>query len=229
MNEWLDWAVKQPGPPNKVYPETNERKGIICHSMEGWLAGSLAELQKPERMASWHFSISLNGTLYQHYATSASCWASGNKTANTRFVAVESEGIAGTPLNDAQIATWLRLVNELGYATRGVDIFEHNEVAVMWTPNGGPTACPSHRYDKAFAELENDMADPRLDAVVAALTGFKGDDPNAMAVLNDWNKNGNSLLAGYTAEQQKLAGHLNNHPGSTTVTEHKHHPGGVIQ
>jgi len=75
----------------------------------------------------------------------------------------------------------------------------------------------------------NEMADPRLDAVVAALTGFKGDDPNAMTILNDWNKNGNSLLAGYTSEQAKLAIHMSNHPGSTAVTEHKHQAGGVIQ
>lgn len=202
MNEWIDWAVRQPGPPEKVYPEQNARIGIVCH-----------------------FSISLNGTLYQHYPTSASCWASGNKTANTRFIAVESEGIAGTPLNEAQIATWVRLVNELGFSKRGTDIFEHHEVATAWVPNGGGTACPSRRYDPAYLELESEMADPRIDAILAALTGFKGDE--AMKVLDKWNINGNSLLAGYTIEQQKLEEHLSNHV-TGTLADHTHSIGGAI-
>lgn len=228
MKDWLDWAVRQDGPPQKVYAQTNAREGIVCHSMEGWLAGSIGELMKPERQASWHFSIALSGILYQHYPTTASCWASGNQTANTRFVAVESEGVAGTPLNEAQVATWLRLVRELGFATRGTDIFEHNEVATAWAPNGGPTACPSHRYDQAFAQLEDGM-NPLIDALVRALTGLPASDPNAAAALEAWNRNGNSLLAGYAIEQQKLAGHLANHLTTGTVADHTHTAGGVTR
>lgn len=227
---WIDWCVKQPGPTGKVYALSNTQEGIVCHSMEGWLSGSFSELMNPLRQASWHFSISLNGTCYQHYATNASCWASGNQVANCRYLAVESEGTQAAPLNDAQIATWLRLVKELGFSERGVDIFEHNEVATKWLPNAGPTACPSHRYDAAFAALGgNPMNDALLDAVVRALTGLPSTDPNALAALQAWNRNGNSLLAGYAIEQQKLGNHILNHPTTgTTVPDHKHESGGVI-
>lgn len=44
------------------------------------------------------------------------------------------------------------------------------------------------------------MADPRLDAVIAALGG--------MAEIEAWNAKGNSLLLGYALEQEKLDTHL---------------------
>lgn len=46
----------------------------------------------------------------------------------------------------------------------------------------------------------------KLEAVWLALTA--GD----MALIEQWNANGNSLLAGYTGEQKKLAEHIENHP-----------------
>lgn len=223
---WVDWAVRQDGPADKVYRQPNAGSGLVCHSMEGWLSGSLAELMKPERQASWHFSNSLSGVLYQHYPLLASCWASGNWVANTQYVAIESEGIAGTPLTEPQLQTFIRLARELGFTRRGVDLFEHNEVATKWTPNAGPTACPSNRYDAAFAALEEEM-DPMLDAVVRALTGLSASDPNAAAALAAWNRNGNSLLAGYGLEQQKLSNHLANHPQGSGLPDHIHIPGGV--
>lgn len=226
---WVDWAVRQDGPANKVYSDINHNLGIVCHSMEGWLSGSLAELMKPSRQASWHFSNSLSGVLYQHYPLTASCWASGSWNANISYVAIESEGVAGTPLTQPQVDTALRLFKELGFTERGVNVFEHNEVATKWTPNAGPTACPSGRYDAVFAALGGiDMADPLIDAVVRALTGLPASDPNAAAALEAWNRNGNSLLAGYAIEQKKLADHLANHPsGSGGVFDHTHTPGGV--
>lgn len=223
---WVDWAIRQPGPPEKVYAEPNAGQGIVCHSMEGWISFSFYMLMSQEYKRSWHFSNSLSGTLYQHYPLLASCWASGSWVANTQYVAIESEGIAGTPLTAPQVDTAVRLFKELGFTKRGVDVFEHNEVATKWTPNAGPTACPSHRYDAVFAALEEQM-DPMLDAVVRALTGLPATDPNAASALAAWNRNGNSLLAGYGLEQAKLANHLANHPNAGGLPDHTHEPGGV--
>jgi len=96
----------------------------------------------------------------------------------------------------------VRLATELGFTERGGNLWEHNEVATRWTPNAGPTACPSNRYDGVFAALaqEEDMADPRVDALIAALGG--------QAAIDKWNVNGNSLLAGYALEQVKLSEHV---------------------
>ncbi len=56
----------------------------------------------------------------------------------------------------------------------------------------------SYSYDPLAFPLatEGDMADPRLDAVIAALGG--------MAEIEAWNAKGNSLLRGYALEQQRV-------------------------
>lgn len=191
---WLDWTIRRPGPPFKRYLETvNRQEGFVCHSVEGSLAAAFAVLDG-QRQASWHFTLDKDGTLYQHYQLTASCWASGSFEANSRYVAMESVGRAGEPLTPEQEATALTVWRELGFTTRGVDLWEHNEVATKWTPNAGPTACPSHRYDGAFTQLEDDMTPEdraKLDAVYAALTG------GVPGVIEAWNANGNSVLVAY--------------------------------
>lgn len=179
---WLDWAAKLPGPLNKTYAEPNLNLGIVFHSMEGWLTGSLIELQNPDRQASWTFSLGLDGTLYQHYPVTSSCWASGNKVANVNWWSLELEGVANMPINSTQIATALKLIREWelysGYvAIRTGDrntqsMHQHREVATMATPNSGPTACPSLRYEplwEILAEGENGMTNEELNKIVQDL------------------------------------------------------------
>lgn len=205
---WVSWALRRPGPANKLYSTTNGGHGIVWHSMEGWMAGSLAELDKPERQASWMFSIGLDGILYQHYPITASCWASGNGLANRQWWSVELEGIYSMPINAAQLATALRLIEEWKVlkgreVTRVGDfwsktMWEHREVDTLATPNAGETGCPSERYAPLWAALEGDMPDPRLDEVITALGGIDE--------IRKWNTGengptGNSLLVGYALEQ----------------------------
>ncbi len=153
---WLSWAERVHGPANKVYAQPNAGEGLALHSAEGWYAGMLGELMKPERQASWMFSNLLDGRFIQHYPITASTWASGNIAANTRLWAVESEGFAGTPLNASQVANMVRLGTEWEEHTglklvRNPDrnigtLWEHGEVWNWSQPNAGPTACPSNRY-----------------------------------------------------------------------------------
>src|SRR3990167_3546892 len=168
-NGWVEWATRRDGPANKVYSQANRQQGIVLHSVEGWLAGAFGELDKTERQASWHFILGLDCTLYQHYRLVASCGASGNVEANTRYVAMESEGIAGTPLNEAQVATAKRLLQELGFAKRGVDIWEHREVWDLSEPNAGPPACPSDRYEPLYAALEDEVTREEYENLLLAL------------------------------------------------------------
>ena len=165
-NGWLNWATWYPGPVNKAYPWINSGLGIVWHSMEGWKAGSFAELDKPTRQASWLFSIGLDGVLYQHYSVDASCWASGNEFANTHYWSVELEGVQPSEINDYQIQTALALINEWENYT-GLQAYrsgnwntqtmhQHREVATIATPNAGPTACPSNRYAQLWETLKED-------------------------------------------------------------------------
>ena len=221
VDGYVDWAVQRKGPGQKRYLETpNSQEGFVCHSVEGSLAGAFRELDNEARLASWHFTLDLDGTLYQHYRLNASCWASGSFGANTRYIAMEAVGTAAAPLTAAQEATALRLWRELGFTRRGVDLFEHNEVATKWSPNGGPTACPSHRYDGAFAQLEDEMTPAQLAMLEACYAALCAGDK---ASIDAWNQNGNSLIAGFTIDQQKLLDHLAHHGGSATLPDHSHY------
>ena len=220
IDGWVDWATRRDGPPEKVYAQENAREGLVLHSMEGWLLGSLAELDNPKRSASWKYSLSLEGVLFQHYPRSASEWASGNAVANTLYEALELEGRYTMPINAAQIFTLLRLVAELGYSRE--QLHEHREVWNMAEPNAGSTACPSERYAPFYAALEDDMADPRVDALIKAFGG--------QAAIDAWNADGNSLLMGYAGEQREqdslearvLA--IETH-GSASLPDHDHEGG----
>jgi hypothetical protein len=96
------------------------------------------------------------------------------------------------------------------YAWSGGQVFPGNTV-YQWS-NGETLNGAAVDYDDATGPTnwlwwpkEEQMADPRVDAIIAALTG---DPKDEAGVLAKWNANGNSLLAGYAIEQQKLADHI---------------------
>ncbi len=214
VNGWLDWAERLPGPVDKVYSMPNECRGIACHSMEGWgYWGIHGRMMSPERdasgrytamaQASWMFSNMADGTFIQHYPVTASTWTSGNWIANTTLWGVESEGKAGTPLTQAQVANMLRLADEFeAYTGRPAirsgqrTVWQHNEVWNWATPNAGPTACPSNRYDGFFIALEDDMT-PAERELFNALVGLFGGRDKILAA----HKAGMDYLLGYALEQ----------------------------
>lgn len=237
VDGWLTWATRRPGPPEKVYSQTNAGMGIVVHSVEGWLAGAFGELDKPERQASWMFTCGLDGTLYQHYPITASCWASGNFTANTLYWSMELEGMAPTAINDAQMATVGHLIAEWEHwsgkaGVRPTTLLEHREVATKWIPNAGGTSCPSERYAPLWAAVEGDMTKDELYAelVKLRLITMKDGEPvlggqSSVASLNDWiDTNVGPLIT--MAHAHAMTDAEVAEPG-ITVPDHKHDPGGV--
>lgn len=194
---WLDWAERRAGVPDKVYSAPNLGLGIVCHSQEGYRDSIDARFLSRERdpadpsrysayaAASTMFYNPFEGPLVQYYPVTASTWTSGNAVANTMLWAVESEGMARRdgPLNANQVANLRHLIAEWeahtgDFATRdlagpdGRTLWQHNEVWHWAEPNAGPTACPSHRYDPFFAQLEEEEMDlrnrvARLERIVA--------------------------------------------------------------
>lgn len=91
---------------------------------------------------------------------------------------------------------------------------------------GGWTTVAAHQYsstiglcgrdvrDHNYWFLEDDMPDPRIDKILAALGGE--------AAIDDWNANGNSLLLGYGLEQQKLTAHIDAHITGSLEADHSH-------
>lgn len=146
------WARWRPGPAEKLgyggVAHWANKEFVVAHSVEGSLAGALAELDKPARQASWHATITYDGDVYWHYDATAVCWASGAVHPNQRGVAIEHEGRAGQPLTRAQVHALARIIGwcarRFGWrdVRRGVELIEHRE-CVRW--GAQPTSCPSDR------------------------------------------------------------------------------------
>ena len=125
-NGWLGWAERTPGPVDKVYSQANTGQGYVPHSMVGYLVGWYDRLFDTSReedgrytayaAASVHGSILRDGRVIQHYSFKSSCWASGNRYANTHFIALENEGGYSPhdePLTPEQFAANVRIILEL--------------------------------------------------------------------------------------------------------------------
>jgi N-acetyl-anhydromuramyl-L-alanine amidase AmpD len=129
--------------------------------MVGSYAGAMNRLDSQDR-ASWHFSVTKAGTVYQHYRVDEITWHAGSPRWNQALIGIEHEGGApgneSEPLTPAQRDASVALVRWLsaqhGFPlTRRVSLWEHNEVA----PPADPTSCPSHRIPWENYE-EDDMA-----------------------------------------------------------------------
>ena len=175
---WLDWAVRVPGPADKVSSGTNPVLGYVPHSAVGYYGGWASRLFSTDRRpdgrytpyaaASVHGWIAYDGAVTQHYPLTAACWASGSSYPNGNFVAFENEGgfdPHDEPLTPAQISANVRIIRELaewrGWSgfrrpadanDTSANLYEHCE-CVRW--GSLPTACPSKRipWDAILAEL----------------------------------------------------------------------------
>ena len=226
LGGWVDWAQRRDGVANKVYSAPNQGLGLALHSMEGSVAGSESRFLStattpdgsytPYATASTMFALALDGTLIQYYPVTASTWTSGNRQANTTLWAIESEGFAGSPLNEAQVATMIGLCYEFEAHTGRVatrdfaarTLWEHNEVWAWVSPNAGSTSCPSGRYQTFYDALEDEMTLEDRAKLEKAYKAFLALCAGNEFEIDAWNARGNSLLLGYTLEQQKLGQHL---------------------
>jgi hypothetical protein len=186
---WFDWMRRQPGPPDKLYSETNRVDFYVAHSAVGYYGGWAARLFSTERDGSGRYTsyaavsahgwIPYDGACIQHYPLTASCWASGSRAANTRGIAFELEG--GPPgdeseaLTGAQKDALTRVLREVaawkGAATAywrrpansqdpDATLYEHRECTRF---GSAPTACPSGRVP--WAELLSRLGGAAPNAV----------------------------------------------------------------
>ena len=169
---WLSWAERVPGPVEKQYTQPNSVEGYIPHSMVGTLNGWYSRLFDMSRTsngrftanaaASVHGSILLNGHVIQHYPFLSSCWASGNRKANTTKISFENESMYTNgmpdetiPFTELELLSNVRIIEELAdwkgwIPARSLapeyvpaTLMEHNEAVKIW--GGYTTACPSDR------------------------------------------------------------------------------------
>lgn len=207
---WLTWAQRYPGPLAKQYSTPNAVQGYIPHSMVGYYAGWLSRLDDMSRLpngrftpnaaASVHGSVLYDGTVIQHYPLTTSCWASGSRSANTRFVAFETEGgppgNVSEPLTQAQFDAHVRIIREIA-AWRGwqprrpggtgdttATLYEHGEMTRF---GAAATSCPSDRIDwpailAALAE-EDDLSAEQYQELKALIERNTEDTRGLLAAV----------------------------------------------
>ena len=181
---WMPGAIIVPGHPDKVgYPSGNSGplRGTVVHSAEGWRSELKRLVQDVNRRASWCFSVLTDGTIWQHYPVDSWLWHSGDTDddggvkGNMELGSIEEEGLAGTPINEKQVASTVRVIQfqashferDKSYArypvmpSDGWTLAEHNQISNTFT------ACPSGRirWDDILELLiveEDDMTTYKL-------------------------------------------------------------------
>ena len=153
MELWYPDAVRRDGPMEKTGYSgipVRDGRGLVMHSMEGYMHSALDILDDVNIDSSWHFSNPKEGPLLQHYAIDVVAWHGTSRGANRRFGGCENEGMVGQPLTRSQINNNVGLMvwmakNDVqpwpGFI-RGDTLFEHKEMIWFGSP---ATACPSDR------------------------------------------------------------------------------------
>jgi hypothetical protein len=242
---WQPWKYESSEGPT-YFKGLNKPIAAVLHIAQGHASTATAWAAQGHYGASWHYTVCLDGTVLQHlehedggyHAGIASppaptptwtLWKGPGINVNWYTIGIEHEGFSGNGFTEPQrtasreLCHWL--ATELGFPWTREHFPPHADIDLVNRANDfGPPAYREEHYQFMFEEDELSAEDKaRLDAIEKVLNGGL---PN---VIEDWNKNGNSLLLGYAAEQQKLADHLANHAAGVTgaVPAHKHTPGGV--
>ncbi|MCA9641071.1 MAG: N-acetylmuramoyl-L-alanine amidase, partial [Myxococcales bacterium] len=202
------------------YRGLNAPIAVILHRQQGYKSTARQWALSGYTGASWHYTVGLDGSIMKHLSHSDGgfhaginhevtgiptwpLWKGSSPNVNLYTIGVECEGFEGGEWPRDQLASlkWLceRLASELHIPYDREHFPPHADINIRDRVNDFDTPERRHIvYDYLFGE--EDMADPRLDAVIAALGG--------MAEIEAWNAKGNSLLLGYALEQEKLDTHL---------------------
>ena len=218
--EQVPWKYVSPAGEATYFKGENRPTAVVLHRMQGWATTAHQWALSGHYGASWHYTVGLDGTILQHLGHTHGgyhagipdtapdptwpLWRGHSQNVNHNTIGVECEGFAAEewPIAQLESLRWLcrKLSVDLGIPYDREHFPAHAEIDVVNRVNDFDTPERRHIvYDYLFEE-EEEMADPRLDAVVAALGG--------MEAIEAWNARGNSLLAGYALEQEKLGAHL---------------------
>lgn len=144
-------ALRRPGPWAKQYSAANAVAGACLHSMVGGMVAAMAELDRPDRQASWTFSVGRAGAVLQHFPLNASTFHAGSPEWNKRLVGIEHEGgplsNPSEPLTTAQreasvaLVRWIAEQGGWEMSRRGIalpyrTLWEHREVSSTQCPSG---------------------------------------------------------------------------------------------
>ena len=137
------FALSLPGPSSKLgygsRPKYIENKaGVTIHTAEYDTDNDAPTLHNAlfqvGREASWNYTVTREGFLFEHYPPTAVAWHCGSMLGNESTVGIECEGRAPDPIDGPQfnilwqLVLWLR--EYFGWAdqwVRGTNIWEHKD------------------------------------------------------------------------------------------------------
>lgn len=208
------------------YRGQNNPVAVVLHRQQGYATTARQWANNGYTGASWHYTVGLDGSIMKHLAHTDGgfhaginqeetgrptwpLWKGSTPNVNLYTLGVECEGFEGGEWPEAQLASlkWLcqKLANELHIPYDRDHFPPHADINIRDRVNDFDRPERRHIvYDYLF-ETEEDMPDPRVDKLIAALGGE--------TEIDAWNAKGNSLLLGYALEQEKLDAHIANHPG----------------
>lgn len=244
--EWVPWAYLSPEGAATFYKGQNKPEAVVLHIAQGYASTARSWALEGHFGASWHFTVCKDGTVLQHLdfhdggyhagipvtapTPRWNLWKGHGINVNKYTIGIEHEGFSGAPWPEEQrqaskdLCLWL--AETLGIPL-DIDHFPpHAAIDVVNRVNDfGPPEFRAEFYEYLFHK-EDDMADPRLEKIIAALGGE--------AAIDEWNAKGNSLLLGFANDQARIgalegqvAEHQASPHGSDSVPEHQH--GGVVR
>lgn len=162
-----DWKQGYWGVPSRTLDQI---EGEVKHSAEGPWSALIGELMRPDRLASWTFSIRNNGHIAQHYPLESVTWHCGvmgdmdditeligNLTLNGEEYEGKDKLTAAQEEASYYISDQVRIFTPNSYGSHKaeleVNLWEHG-----WISN---TICPNGRIDwpahLAYLNREDDM------------------------------------------------------------------------
>ena len=185
---------------------------ITIHHMAGVMSsidcGRI--FQTPNRQASAHYGIGVNGDVAAYVDEANTCWSDANWYSNCRTISIETSNssVGGDwPVSDASFDTLVRLVadiaqrNGLGNLQVGVNLFKHNDFIATTCPGPYLQARMQEIADKANAIINGGTPAPSPSPAPAP-SGGKSIDELANEVIAGYWGNGadrqrNLANAGY--------------------------------
>jgi N-acetylmuramoyl-L-alanine amidase len=231
--EWVPWKPVDANGRPAFWAGVCRPVAVVLHIMAGYATTARQWANEGHYGASWHFTVDRDGHVMQHLDLADAgyhagipasnpepawpLWRGHGQNVNWYTLGIEHEGFPGEPFTPKQahasqsLCRWL--TERLGIAFDRDHFPAHAEIDVLNRPNDFNT--PELRGAHYLYLFPGEDVTPedraRLDAVYEALVG-RGNELAGGKLLAEWNANGNSLLAGYAIEQQKLADLIKTRP-----------------
>jgi len=223
------------------YKGQNTPEAIVLHKMQGWATTAIGWAVSGAYGKSWHFSIRLDGVIYQHlsyadggyhagisdnqgrtYPPTWPLWKGVGRNVNTYTIGIELEGFSGNAIPTAQreALKWLlgKICDETGIRYDRDHLPPHADIDTVNRVNDFDY--PEGREDLYLYLLEDDGMDEAATRKMVAEMVFgsqaRYDELTALGVVPLESRVVQMETGGDTVARADFADHVANHGGGAT-------------